>query len=100
MPELALLQAPFLDGPLRPTATAGIASVGTSLPETVVGNGPIAERLGVTEDWIFSRTGIRERRVAAAGRALHRPGRGGGPRRAAARRRSTRPSSTSWSWPP
>ena len=67
MPELALLQAPFLEEPVRPTATAGIASVGTSLPKTVVGNGAIAERLGVTEDWIFSRTGIRERRVAAAG---------------------------------
>ena len=61
------LQAPSLDGWLRPTTAAGIASVGASLPETVVGNGPIAERLGVTEDWIVSRTGIRERRVAAPG---------------------------------
>ena len=58
-------QATWLDGSSEAPVSAGIASVGASLPETVVANGPIAERLGVTEDWIFTRTGIRERRVAA-----------------------------------
>jgi 3-oxoacyl-[acyl-carrier-protein] synthase-3 len=42
---------------------ARIGSVALAVPETVVGNAPIAERLGVDEDWIASRTGIRERRV-------------------------------------
>ena len=64
---LTAVPARSTNGARRPVTAAGIASVGTSLPETVVGNGPIAERLGVTEDWIFSRTGIRERRVAQPG---------------------------------
>jgi 3-oxoacyl-[acyl-carrier-protein] synthase III len=44
---------------------AAIASVGTSLPEAVVPNAHIAPRIGVTDDWIVRRTGIRTRRVAA-----------------------------------
>ncbi|MBV9335717.1 MAG: hypothetical protein JO243_07460, partial [Solirubrobacterales bacterium] len=47
-----------------PLGTA-IASVGVSLPETVVPNAQIAPRLGVTDEWIVRRTGIRSRRVAA-----------------------------------
>jgi 3-oxoacyl-[acyl-carrier-protein] synthase-3 len=45
------------------TRTATIASIGTSLPATVVGSATIAERIGVTADWIVKRTGIRSRRV-------------------------------------
>ena len=37
-----------------------------ALPDEVVRNAPIAARLGVDEDWIVSRTGVRERRVARA----------------------------------
>jgi 3-oxoacyl-[acyl-carrier-protein] synthase-3 len=44
---------------------AAIASVGISVPETVVPNAEIAPRIGVTDDWIVRRTGIRTRRVAA-----------------------------------
>jgi 3-oxoacyl-[acyl-carrier-protein] synthase-3 len=44
---------------------AAIASVGISLPEAVVPNAEIASRIGVTDDWIVRRTGIRTRRVAA-----------------------------------
>ena len=44
---------------------AAIASVGISLPEAVVPNADIAPRIGVTDDWIVRRTGIRTRRVAA-----------------------------------
>jgi 3-oxoacyl-[acyl-carrier-protein] synthase-3 len=55
----------------RPTALrAGIASVGAALPERVVGNDAIASRLGVDGDWIASRTGVRERRVADADETL------------------------------
>jgi 3-oxoacyl-[acyl-carrier-protein] synthase III len=44
---------------------AAISSVGVSLPETVVPNAQIAPRIGVTDEWIVRRTGIRTRRVAA-----------------------------------
>jgi|tagenome__1003787_1003787.scaffolds.fasta_scaffold20639891_2 3-oxoacyl-[acyl-carrier-protein] synthase-3 len=65
---------------------AQVLAVSSALPEHVVGNGPIAERLGVSEDWIVTRTGIHERRHAApetcvadlaaeaGGRALARAG--------------------------
>jgi 3-oxoacyl-[acyl-carrier-protein] synthase-3 len=61
-------------------------SVGVSLPEMVVPNATIGARLGVDEDWIVRRTGIRSRRMArpeerlethatlAAQRALERAG--------------------------
>lgn len=44
---------------------AAIASVGISLPEAVVPNAEIAPRIGVSDDWIVRRTGIRTRHVAA-----------------------------------
>jgi 3-oxoacyl-[acyl-carrier-protein] synthase III len=43
---------------------AAIASVGVSLPRTVVPNTQIAARIGVSDEWIVRRTGIRERRFA------------------------------------
>jgi 3-oxoacyl-[acyl-carrier-protein] synthase-3 len=49
--------------PILPIGAA-IASVGVSLPETVVHNADIAPRLGVTHDWIVRRTGIHSRRIA------------------------------------
>ena len=48
-----------------PTRTAGIAGLGMALPPKVVANEPISRRLGVAENWLESRTGIRERRHAA-----------------------------------
>jgi 3-oxoacyl-[acyl-carrier-protein] synthase III len=42
---------------------AAILSVATDLPPTRLTSAELAERLGVTEDWIMTRTGIRERRV-------------------------------------
>ncbi len=62
--ELELEEAPATGTPTR-TGTA-IAGLGVALPETVVTNAPIAERLGVSPEWITERTGVRERRVAAA----------------------------------
>lgn len=50
---------------------AEIASLGVAVPETVVPNGPIAERLGIEESWIVQRTGINERRVAQPGERLY-----------------------------
>lgn len=47
-----------------PDRAAGIAGFGSALPARVVTNAEVAERLGVDEHWIQSRTGIRERRIA------------------------------------
>lgn len=43
---------------------AALRSVAAVLPETVVHNDAVAERIGKSDDWIYTRTGIRERRVA------------------------------------
>jgi 3-oxoacyl-[acyl-carrier-protein] synthase III len=57
--------------PIARTAQGcAIASAGVSLPETVVLNAAIAARLGVGDDWIERRTGIRARRVAQPGERL------------------------------
>ncbi|MGI8428501.1 MAG: 3-oxoacyl-ACP synthase III family protein [Solirubrobacteraceae bacterium] len=51
--------------PLRSTGrSAAILSVATELPEGRLANAELASTLGITEDWILSRTGIRERRRA------------------------------------
>lgn len=47
-----------------------LVGLGVAVPETVVTNAPIAARLGIEEDWIVSRTGISERRVAQPGEPL------------------------------
>jgi 3-oxoacyl-[acyl-carrier-protein] synthase-3 len=44
--------------------TARIVGLGHKLPDRVMPNGPIAERIGVDSEWITRRTGIRERRYA------------------------------------
>src|SRR4051812_16326505 len=46
---------------------ATITAIAHYLPPRVRTNAELAARLGVTEDWIFDRTGIRERRVAETG---------------------------------
>ncbi len=52
---------------------AGVAllGLGSALPERVVSNGEISASIGVDEQWIVKRTGIRERRWAAPGANLH-----------------------------
>ena len=47
-----------------------IASVGFAVPEQAVPNQVISDRLGVADGWIETRTGVRERRVAAPGELL------------------------------
>jgi 3-oxoacyl-[acyl-carrier-protein] synthase-3 len=49
---------------------AAIEAVGTALPARSVHSSAIAGVLGVSEGWIESRTGVRERRVAAVGDRL------------------------------
>ncbi|MDQ6822277.1 MAG: beta-ketoacyl-ACP synthase 3 [Actinomycetota bacterium] len=45
---------------------AAMLSIATELPSRRLTNAELAERLGVTEEWIFSRTGVQERPVAEA----------------------------------
>jgi 3-oxoacyl-[acyl-carrier-protein] synthase III len=64
MPDTAV-EEQTLNGRLAPVRTARIIGLGHRLPDRVVPNGPIAERIGVDSEWIVRRTGIRERRYAA-----------------------------------
>lgn len=52
-------------GRAAPARTASITGLGHYLPAEVVPNDPIAERIGVDDEWIVRRTGIRSRRRAA-----------------------------------
>jgi 3-oxoacyl-[acyl-carrier-protein] synthase III len=68
MPEsVATERSLRIDARLAPPRTARIVGLGHKLPDRVVPNGPIAERIGVDAEWIVRRTGIRERRYAAPG---------------------------------
>lgn len=50
-----------MTGPRR----VGIAGLGYYVPERVLTNRELESRLDTTDEWIISRTGIRERRIAA-----------------------------------
>jgi 3-oxoacyl-[acyl-carrier-protein] synthase-3 len=50
--------------------TAAIHSIATELPEGRLTTAELAPQLGVSEEWILSRTGIRERRRAEPGERL------------------------------
>jgi 3-oxoacyl-[acyl-carrier-protein] synthase-3 len=66
------LVAPFeqAGSPARSLRGAQVGSAAHAVPATVVPNAPIAERLGVDERWIETRTGIRSRHVLADGERL------------------------------
>jgi 3-oxoacyl-[acyl-carrier-protein] synthase-3 len=51
--------------PIEPRQSYGtaVAGLGVALPQTVVSNETVAERIGKDPEWIFTRTGIHERRV-------------------------------------
>ncbi|MGL4398959.1 MAG: 3-oxoacyl-ACP synthase, partial [Luteolibacter sp.] len=44
-----------------------IAGTGSYLPEKILTNDELAIRVDTSDEWIVSRTGIRERRIAAEG---------------------------------
>jgi 3-oxoacyl-[acyl-carrier-protein] synthase III len=48
-----------------PTARFAVAGWGTALPEQIVTNDHFARYLDTSDEWITSRTGIRERRIGA-----------------------------------
>jgi 3-oxoacyl-[acyl-carrier-protein] synthase-3 len=67
MPDSVLATATLADVTERDDAAlagAAIASVAMAVPDRVIPNAPIAERLGIEEEWIVKRTGVRERRLA------------------------------------
>jgi 3-oxoacyl-[acyl-carrier-protein] synthase-3 len=63
VPDAAVVAEPL---PTLPSGVRGAAAlaVGASLPERAVSNEEIAARIGKTDEWIYTRTGIRERRHA------------------------------------
>jgi 3-oxoacyl-[acyl-carrier-protein] synthase III len=48
----------------RVLRTAAVESIAITVPERVVGNDEIAPNIGVSDDWIIARTGVRERHIA------------------------------------
>ena len=59
--------ASFSSRTVRGTAISGL---GVAVPESVVTNQEVADRLGVTPEWITERTGVKRRHVAGADRTL------------------------------
>lgn len=47
----------------------GILGIGSYVPETIVTNHDLENRIDTSDEWIVERTGIRERRVVEAGQA-------------------------------
>ena len=43
----------------------GITGIGTYLPEKILTNAMLSDKVNLDDDWIYTRTGIRERRIAA-----------------------------------
>jgi len=62
--------AALADGDSSPVTRAAPYAVAVEVPPTRVSSAELAERLGTTEDWIVSRTGVRERPVAQDGERL------------------------------
>jgi 3-oxoacyl-[acyl-carrier-protein] synthase-3 len=60
----ALTAHPGIDEPV-PERRAGILSLATDLPQGRLTSAQLADRYGISEEWILARTGIRERRQAA-----------------------------------
>ncbi len=52
---------------LQPRATAQCVAVGTFLPERRLTNAELSARVDTSDEWIISRTGIRERRLVEPG---------------------------------
>src|SRR6185295_11728622 len=50
---------------------AGILGIGSYVPETVLTNDDLSRIVDTDDEWIRSRTGIRERRVAASGETIN-----------------------------
>ena len=62
---------PFLNQALQNNGDARVNSritgTGSALPDKILTNADLEKMVDTTDDWIFTRTGIRERHIAAAG---------------------------------
>ncbi len=54
-------------------AYARIAGTGSYLPSRILTNAELEKTIDTTDEWIVTRTGIRERRIAAADEVDQRP---------------------------
>src|SRR5688572_8964591 len=54
-------------GPHSPPIRAAITGVASYVPERILTNAELSQRLDTSDDWIVTRTGIRERRMGAPG---------------------------------
>jgi 3-oxoacyl-[acyl-carrier-protein] synthase III len=54
-------------GPRSTPQRAAITAVASYVPERILTNADLSQRLDTSDDWIVTRTGIRERRVGAPG---------------------------------
>jgi len=59
-----------LTGPIGTAFGSAVAGLGVAIPEIVVSNDEVAKGIGKDDEWIFTRTGIRERRVLPKGAQL------------------------------
>jgi 3-oxoacyl-[acyl-carrier-protein] synthase III len=66
----ATLERADEDGHAGALLAAGIVGLGTALPPRIVPNAEITPAIGVDDDWIVRRTGIRERRYSPLGASL------------------------------
>lgn len=64
MPEVTSAPVNAATDGAKTVRGAGIASVAMCVPDRVIENAPIAERIGVESSWITKRTGIQQRRIA------------------------------------
>ncbi len=51
----------------QPSRTVSIVGTGSYVPDKILTNAELESRVDTTDEWIVSRTGIRERRIAAEG---------------------------------
>ena len=49
---------------MNPTATTRILGLGSYVPSLAVDNKTLSQKVETSDEWILSRTGIRERRIA------------------------------------
>jgi 3-oxoacyl-[acyl-carrier-protein] synthase-3 len=70
LPSTAVQPKPSRSGSRGQKRGCAVHGLGTALPDRVVTNASIAERLGVDEDWIVQRVGVQRRRMLAEGERL------------------------------
>ncbi len=49
----------------KPKRTVSIVGTGSYVPERILTNGELEKMVETSDEWIVTRTGIRERRIAA-----------------------------------